>query len=128
MDHDSQNLQFQLKKLSYRVAMPRRNSHDTEALSPDRRIPPGGFASKHFYRQGLLCATYPRGVLLFTFLIIFGACYPLLYIPIYSGKAHTFVEKIQYGKDSQKETEKVLEEESPRWKTSQKPEAYIQQV
>ena len=106
------------------LAMPRRNSDDTEALSIERRIPHGGFVAKHFYRHGLLCATYPRPALFFTFLIIFWACFPLLYIPIYSGRAQTFVEKIHNGRNSQNQSE----EEPPRWRSAQKPEVYIQQV
>ena len=109
--------------------MPRRHSGDSEDLLSERRLPNGGFVSKHFYRQGLICASHPRVALFFTFLIIFWACFPLLYIPIYSGRTQTYIEKVQSSNESSKELPELeLEEEPPRWKISQPPEAYIQQA
>jgi len=109
--------------------MQRRNSDDSEALSPERKNIPGGFVSKHFYRQGLLCASHPRVALFFTFLVIFWACFPLLYIPIYSGRTQTFVEKNHVEPQGPRNGSEINpEEEAPRWKLSQLPEAYIQQA
>jgi hypothetical protein len=116
------------KKETANLAMTRRNSDDSEALSPERRNPTGGFVSKHFYRQGLLCASHPRPALFFTFLIIFWACFPLLYIPIYSGRTQTFVEKIHPISESRQHPDTGPEDEPPRWRVSQSPEVYIQQV
>ena len=112
------------------VTMPRRHSDDSEALVSERRPPPNaGFVSNHFYRQGLLCASHPRVALFFTFLIIFWACFPLLYIPIYSGRTQTYIERVQGSNESSNsQPEPGLEEEPPRWKLSQPPEAYIQQA
>ena len=50
------------------------------------------WVAQQFYRHGLFCASQPLAVLVFAFVGIVWACYPLLTIPVYSGDAKIWVQ------------------------------------
>ena len=50
------------------------------------------WVAQQFYRHGLFCSSQPLAVLVFAFVGIVWACYPLLTIPVYSGDAKIWVQ------------------------------------
>ena len=96
----------------------RLSNPDTKKVKDDRGVGEDGlygspqqaysiprFVSKVYYRLGLLCASYPRVVLIFTFLAIVWSCFPLLSLPLYSTRPqihvqtlNQFVREYQLGK------------------------------
>jgi len=75
--------------------------------------------AQQFYRHGLFCASQPLAVLVFAFVGILWACYPLLTIQVYSGDAKIWLdEPDQIDKNHG---------EKPRWLEKQ-PVGYIQQI
>ena len=47
-----------------------------------------------YYRHGLLCASYPKCVLLLTVIAMVWACIPLWSLPIYAGRYAVILSKI----------------------------------
>ncbi|KAJ7322610.1 hypothetical protein JRQ81_018897 [Phrynocephalus forsythii] len=85
--------------------------------------------SRVFYHHGLLCASYPIPIILFTGLCVLACCYPLLKLPLpgtgpveYTTPAKDFSQPPAYPAHQQGEPS-----ERPDWYTGA-PVAYIQQV
>ena len=85
----------------------RLSNPDTKKLKDDRGVGEDGlygspqqaysiprFVSKIYYRLGLLCASYPRVVLIFTFLAIVWSCFPLFSLPLYSTRPQIHVQTL----------------------------------
>jgi len=75
--------------------------------------------AQQFYRHGLFCASQPLAVLVFAFVGILWACYPLLTIQVYSGDAKIWIEMPDQADKNQVE--------KPRWLEKQ-PVGFIQQI
>ncbi|XP_072858813.1 sterol regulatory element-binding protein cleavage-activating protein [Pogona vitticeps] len=85
--------------------------------------------SRVFYSHGLLCASYPIPIILFTGLCVLACCYPLLKLPLpgtgpveYTTPAKDYLQPPAYPAHQQGEPS-----ERPDWYTGT-PVAYIQQV
>lgn len=85
--------------------------------------------SQAFYNHGLLCASYPIAIILFTGLCVLACCYPLLKLPLpgtgpveYITPAKDYAQPPDYPSHQQGELN-----ERPDWYTGA-PVAYIQQV
>jgi len=75
--------------------------------------------AQQFYRHGLFCSSQPLAVLVFAFIGILWACYPLLTIQVYSGDAKIWIEMADQVDKNQME--------KPRWLEKQ-PVGFIQQI
>ena len=54
------------------------------------------FVSKVYYRLGLLCASYPRSVLILTFIVILWSCFPLFSLPLYSTRPQIHLQPLNH--------------------------------
>jgi len=108
------------------------------ALSP-ADVNNGGMTSSlySFYKHGLMCASYPRLVLVFTVSLVVVACFPLLTLPIYSHRPQTLVQNMSRNEairapavDTSRDggEEGGEGEVPPEWREQQRPLAFVQQV
>ena len=64
--------------------------------SPQQRYSVPRFVSKVYYRLGLLCASYPRSVLILTFIVILWSCFPLFSLPLYSTRPQIHLQPLNH--------------------------------
>uniref|UniRef100_A0A3Q2IEH3 Sterol regulatory element-binding protein cleavage-activating protein n=1 Tax=Equus caballus TaxID=9796 RepID=A0A3Q2IEH3_HORSE len=85
--------------------------------------------SQAFYNHGLLCASYPIPIILFTGLCILGCCYPLLKLPLPGTGPVEFTTPMKdYAPPPVSSDHKPREpNEQPEWYVGA-PVAYIQQI
>ncbi|XP_043921953.1 sterol regulatory element-binding protein cleavage-activating protein isoform X2 [Protopterus annectens] len=85
--------------------------------------------SSVFYKHGLLCATYPIPIILFTFFCILACCFPLLKLPLPGTGPEEYSTTLRdYSLPSSEPSPQHADQnERPEWYVGQ-PVAYIQQV
>ncbi|XP_063308931.1 sterol regulatory element-binding protein cleavage-activating protein [Pelobates fuscus] len=83
--------------------------------------------SQAFYSHGLLCASYPIPIIIFTALSILACCYPLLKLPLPGTGPVEYVTPVKYYTPPPQEAVPGDQSERPDWYVGL-PVAYIQQV
>ncbi|KAM9307999.1 sterol regulatory element-binding protein cleavage-activating protein [Gastrophryne carolinensis] len=83
--------------------------------------------SRAFYKHGLLCASYPIAIIIFTALCILACCYPLLKLPLPGTGPVEYITPVKGFSPPSTEENPSDRSELPDWYLSQ-PVAYIQQV
>ncbi|KAM8967355.1 sterol regulatory element-binding protein cleavage-activating protein [Pelodytes ibericus] len=83
--------------------------------------------SRAFYSHGLLCASYPIPIIIFTSLSILACCYPLLKLPLPGTGPVEYITPVKDYSPPPLEADLGEQSERPDWYTGQ-PVAYIQQV
>ncbi|XP_075070293.1 sterol regulatory element-binding protein cleavage-activating protein [Mixophyes fleayi] len=83
--------------------------------------------SQAFYRHGLLCASYPIPIILFTALCILACCYPLLKLPLPGTGPVEYITPVKDYSPPPAEVSPDIHSERPDWYLGL-PVAYIQQV
>ncbi|XP_053324030.1 sterol regulatory element-binding protein cleavage-activating protein [Spea bombifrons] len=83
--------------------------------------------SRAFYRHGLLCASYPIPIIIFTALCILACCYPLLKLPLPGTGPVEFITPAKDYRPPRQEPAPGDRIEQPDWYVGL-PVAYIQQV
>uniref|UniRef100_A0A8C5N124 Sterol regulatory element-binding protein cleavage-activating protein n=1 Tax=Leptobrachium leishanense TaxID=445787 RepID=A0A8C5N124_9ANUR len=83
--------------------------------------------SQAFYRHGLLCASYPIPIIIFTALSILACCYPLLKLPLPGTGPVEYITPVKDYRSPPLEVGPGDQSERPDWYIGQ-PVAYVQQV
>ena len=89
--------------------------------SPQQRYSVPRFVSKVYYRLGLLCASYPRSVLILTFIVILWSCFPLFYGPLYSTRPQIHLQPLNHFVREDKHETHLPESSSSKHEPSHTP-------
>ncbi|XP_068091292.1 sterol regulatory element-binding protein cleavage-activating protein [Hyperolius riggenbachi] len=83
--------------------------------------------SRAFYKHGLLCASYPIPIIIFTALCILACCYPLLKLPLPGTGPVEYITPVKHYSPPPAEATPDDRSDRPDWYLGL-PVAYIQQV